>query len=302
MPDFGPLGSPWARPALIDMTLQNINARLAAALLAVTACLPTQAAIHASGSISNFVVELTDDSPGDAVAPSLTWLNTRSLVQGVSFAGPGYAEDGQAFGNTPFGSLSRDYGAGPVSSSVSTSGSTAPDPQDAILRVSGSIDDAPALPVPADTIRYFSVAASSNADFYDTYSLILSPFTSLLINATASLSLQKTSAAGTSRLDAELAVGQASLYLVGPRFDNGDSMALYIDPWDDARTVSRTGVISARFTNETSEPVMLRFAAQIGLDGSSPVAVVPEPGTGALLLSGMGLLALWRRRSGPPCP
>lgn len=271
---------------------------LYSALLALAqAPIPVQAEVRATAQIGGFVVELIDRRPDDGIAPTLTLVGGRSFIQGVSFSGGDLWAEGQRYSAQPFGDISATYATVHERVSVRVIGGDGPPWTSTTLLAQGALEGLSASGTP----RYFSGLASSNGDFFDAYSLLLSPWTSVSIRAVATLSLSKTVGEMPAGEGGESGWAQASLYMLGEGIENGRSADLRLSTGDAAQSLERLAELRAGASNFSDDYLPLRFRASVLVDGVGQYAPVPEPSQAALLLAGLLALArLGRRRQTSP--
>lgn len=250
----------------------------------------SQSAVTATAQIDGFAVELTALQPGDGSSLTLSLIGGRSQLLGTAFNSGGPITGVSLWSAGPFGDLDAGFDAASVRGAASIRGGAGGPPwASAMLYAEGSLDDA------TSAYRYFTASVSSNGDFYQGYSLLLSAHTAVTITAHGSLALAKTVAPDFTGISGEAGAVRARLYLENAGVGNGSTAALNLVLFDEAQSLSRSFSVSATAVNAGNAPLLLRFLAQVSVDGTSTASVVPEPSSWGLLLTGLFVVA-WRAR------
>jgi len=259
--------------------------------MALLAMMDARAVVTAAAYIDGFVVELTALQPGDGNTLALDLVGGRSRLLGTAFTGGGDTTGASLWGDAPFGDLGARFEAATVRGAASIRGGAGGPPWAGVmLHAEGSLDNA------TSAYRYFTASVVSNGDFYQGYSLLLSPRTALTITAHGSLTLAKTVAPDFSGNSGEAGAARAGLYIENAAgVGNGLTAALNLSLFDDAQSLSRSFMVSATAVNAGDVPLLLRFLAQASVDGTSRASVVPEPSSWVFLAAGL-VCVTWRAR------
>ncbi len=264
--------------------MKNPALTVVAAVIALTAT-GLASASTASANFSDFHIELIDLDPSDGIAPAVQFED----VQGGSFVA---AESG-----TPADHLTDLHLGGQVFGGANSSATH--DAASASAQLNG---DAFASGAQA--------AATASADLRDTYgaasvwlgdgsnvvTFTLTPHTRLVISGDATASVMST-------IDDPNADAWASIYLKLTDYTGLDQVS---DGGAEAEQFSTDGArpselvdsrsVEISFDNATADSAGGIFYGAIDVSVSDLSLSVPEPATGALLLSGLGLAGLLRRR------
>ncbi|WP_295993592.1 PEP-CTERM sorting domain-containing protein [Rugamonas sp.] len=266
---------------------------LAAAAVAVATAGAAQAAATSSASFGNLVITLTDLDPNDGIAPSLTFqVNGKPSISGQT----------RSFGDER---IEHDY----VDTTVGQQGALSGSLNDVLASSKATVNSV------ANLAGFSSMAttgaALSTADGYGLYSssafgesplmntFTLSANTRITVTVDAAISVQTT-------LGYNSAIGQdeqanASLrLLLGPFGPAGTDLNQSLNATfayaDDGsiigQSASWSGPISVSYSNLTAFDATGKFNAEVSVSGYSALAV-PEPGSYAMLLAGLGLVG-WR--------
>jgi hypothetical protein len=252
------------------------------------------AAVTASAHVTGLVFSVVDLRPEDGAAPSLSFGDDRSFLQGTAESSGLPGRDANLRGTEAFADLSASITVGTVRTSAFIDGGEGGAPwSGSVLHADGHIADA------ANRTRAFSSSVLSHSASPGVPNLFLSPHTQLEVSITAELFAAKTVGPFVEGDEYEVSVASASLRLSGPGFDNSRSAWINLSLYDPAQSQSRTVTFSAFARNNTDQPMPLLFYARAAADGRSTVSVVPEPATWALWAAGLGAL-VWRQRRPTP--
>jgi hypothetical protein len=250
-------------------------AALAAALATTPACASQGAG--ASADLAAFGYTLYDLNPSDGIAPAVTWASS-----------PGYWDQVTAYTSAP-GALDSNADVGNGSYAPLSIQAMLPGLGSAYSSVSGAFA-AGGLELHASASTYVPTSVSSaSAQFGGdpAQNFLLSPGTVMVFTGQVTLGASS-DLPGTSEM-AWVSLGVASIG-ANPEQKDGWTSAINGDNY-----VTRTASVS--FSNVTGGWLEGRLwgSANAFVQPSSPV---PEPGNAVLLLAGLGLLGVARRRAG----
>lgn len=284
----------------------------AAAAAAFGAATPAAAGSFASASLGPFGYTLFDLNPGDgipaSVAFSLGGSPYGSYVQSGATDPSTGAESSSGWSLVAFGTTAVSSAIGLGSAQALVSGS--PTGGGLLYAASGA---ALGSTLPAYPTMFNASAAVAN---FGSLGFTLSPYTLIVFSGSASLMAQTTQGATLGNgLQTESASASVSLSVGGPTSAGGqgsqnasDNRSLFasfnsvFDPGSGqfaytGQTLSLAGVaISAGFTNFTADALSGQLSVNVSVNGSSPLAPIPEPASAALWLAGLAGLGLWARR------
>lgn len=289
--------------------MRHLFARICVALSVFTVA-PAMAAGSASATISGFSVRLIDLNPTDGITPSISFEPGSFFVdeEGLSGFVSSYIEG--SFGS--FDDFSSSLTFSPISSSLSQAGATASAAISGNETLPGTTLSAAATT--SDLVAGASsrqIYASGNSDLSSIFKLSGNTLAVFSVRASASLSGAGGYVQGPSgQYFGDQGSAEADIYVSGPgalnseggyqessdefeffNFNNGEGAL----PFD----FSGTEELSATFLNLTGGTLSGELEFDASAYVSTSTAPVPEPGTYALLLAGLGMMGFVasRRRS-----
>lgn len=294
------------------MKQYSITTLIVACLLGVAG--PASATAISSISFSNLTITLTDLNPDDGIAPSMSFMaNGKAYVFGETRSwGDSYEKHNfQHYAKQQQGTLSGSVHDSWATSSASV---TAADTLAGFtaLSASGIADSG------ADANGYFRSYATGADPFLNQF--ILSANTRLTVTTHASMQVQTTIGYNLEADMGEQASANLMFGLIGYTFDGIEQsnvqqrgLSAQFNVRDDGSiegvSDSWSGELSSSFVNATGFDATGTFQAFVRAEGTAAVqavepsresatalASVPEPTTLAMLLPGMALLGLTRRR------
>ena len=273
--------------------MKRLNLVIAA--LAAMVSLPVMAASSASASLGPITVTLFDLDPFDAIAPSITFagpgMGSDSYVNTwASEAIPSGGSNSPLGGGAPWAPVSTSDTAGGASASASISGPG----MASLTSVSASGSAADVFGPPTNNAQYYGVAHPMLG--YSSFALTAK--TLLIISAPASIAA---AASGPAGYYSHYASADVYLSLHGPGASGGgsqssvDQLAYTNYAYNSSFSHTDSRLLGASFVNLTTGPLsgyLYNYSAVYGLTS----APVPEPGTYAMLLAGLGLVGSMVRR------
>lgn len=298
------------------MKLRTIAAACAALAFGSSAW----AAASASATLSGLTVTLYDLNPTDGIGPSITFQSNSTYGSYVSTSASDFSigsQSGAGWSFSPLGPAGSSSAKGGAQAGAAVSGSLG---SGVTMSASGSA--AGWTVAPPD---FFSNVTSFGADAYagaqfGSLRFELSPFTLAVINGQASLTATTTVGAKEGddfSLDTESASAGFSMGMSGPGPSGGgdsyqsssDNVNLYAD-WGyfydpetgtqgyTGESVSLDRAFALSFTNLSGGALGGDLSIRLSVSGYSNVAAVPEPGSIALMVAGLGVVGLRLRRRG----
>lgn len=291
------------------MKFAAINALAAACLAASTG--PVLASAHSSATFGNVTVTLIDLDPNDGVDASISFLSNDTKFAGGAYI-YGEAETGLTGGYDPGHQLARYEKTGAwqtsnvsggaqtnlASSSASVTGAAGG------VGFSGLSLSGTALSTTQDHARFYAYANVPAS--HENKGFILSANTMVTFSVNADLSASTTLGYTPGALEGEAASATLRLYAgalgAGPDdvlagthehsvsvyYQDGDAPGGASDGW--------SGVMSASFSNLSSQSGRGEFWADASIGGRSVISAVPEPGAWSMLLAGLGFIGAVARR------
>lgn len=265
----------------------------ALSLLSVLAAWPAWAEVESSAQMGVVSVTLIDLRPFDGVDPSLAFVQPQSSVY-AGINGPiirqdvdGYYAPASAF------LLSAPHGYGQAHSDANGFW--------ADTRVWGGQGD-------QDSYAYGSAALVAG--------IVLGPWTGVVFSAPLKAYASTTVGFDPETIDYESAIGQGSIQVALLRSDGTyiyyayeGASADFVRRGDSyfGETSRFIGSVRLAVDNRSGQDLAGNISASVWAGGSSLMTPIPEPGTAALWLAGVGLLAGWsrhcrRKGQGPRLP
>lgn len=290
---------------------------LLGASLALMGAQSSWAVASSSVTLSDLTITLIDLNPMDANAPSIVFNNNSSNYYGSFASGYAYSYDGAGtylvnYNDTQYGDTSKPFsnvsvaGGGSASSVAASVVAGTSDLGPHTLSASGQTLGAP---VSGGSSQYSATATAPN--YYGYGNFTLSPDTIAIFSATANLSASTTVGYDATNGQVESAYASYSMNVSGSNGVNSQSSsssdgvsASYSYVWDGTQYVyspqsaSSTDKASVTFVNTSSGSTTGNFYVQVAASGSSGavIATVPESGSLAMCLAGLGVLGALRAR------
>lgn len=240
-------------------------------------------ATTAHGSASNLRYTLVDLTPDDGVAASLTWVANPDQRFGSAFA---YVNNVPTYSANSDGTtdIAEEWhrGADTVTAgvknsadfaAVSLAGSTFTSPSD------GTANDLRLIAYSGE--YYFNVGAGTAVTFHVDYDLST--------DTVASGVIANASSAANLVVSGEYSPGQWGYYANEYDYTGGSGY------WDG----HVQGTLQHTFVNAGSSGLLGEVWVSLNMTSDAPLLAVPEPSTYAMLLAGLGLVGLARRRNAP---
>lgn len=274
------------------MKLRHL-ATLAAMLAIVSPA--TIAASSAQATLTGLSIRLIDLNLDDGITP---WISFNVLARSQVTASVNEPLAAQSGSRSAFGAFQ------PVSTEAATelTQASASIGQGGSLLAQGQAAGLPLSLLGLGQVEY--QASARGIVFNDGFTL--SPFTQLVLSAKASVSATTTIGQTSLPADWEYATALASLAISGAGSDgNGSQQAsdnllvhVYWDwgadgPVGDSESASKTMELS--FLNLTSGALQGFMRADVSVSGNA-ISAVPEPGSAAMLLAGLGVCGWMLRR------
>lgn len=268
----------------------------AASLLAA----PAWSASSSSASIGPLSITLFDLNPGDGITPSITFSQGAGLgsvaeafVEYASGASAGNAQ----VGSGPWASVMADVPMGSVYAAAQVA-QAGPAGNGALLSAAGAASN---VAGPLGLFQSYAARAyvPESLDLSATFTLSANTFAIFSAPSTVIAQAQGVSALNCGCLS-DYAYANVSFDVFGPGLNGAGSQS----SWDyleiavssylpgDTQSDSQSRSLSVSFANSTSGDLSGVFAAYVSVDGQAFANPVPEPETYALMLGGLGVVAL----------
>lgn len=255
------------------------------------------AASNAQASFAGLTFQLIDLNPGDGITPWISFAAAARTDVSTSVFEPlaSQSSAAAALGGFQAVATSSATALAQASASVGAGGSS--------MQAQGQAN---ALPLALLGLGSTSFMATANGLSFN-QSFTLSPFTLLVLSANANVSASTTVGYDPVQGGWEYANASATMNVSGVGSDgNGsqqsnDGLNAYANwtwgpngPMGQSQSMSDTVTVS--FLNFTGNGIGGTLSAQVMVNGNSSVSVVPEPGSAAMLLAGLGVCGWMLRR------
>lgn len=270
------------------MNTRTISWRRIAAACALVAAAPAWAASSGSLATGPISVQVFDLRPADGIAPAITF-DVSGFDAGLAAAAqdtwPLELELRARYGSWQGSSLTASTQH--ASTAATISGGGAHGPAGTTMSLHGSVVD---FGGKADAAAAF-VAQAALADQGAAMGFTLAPWTALVISMDVSAQLAATHAT-------DIATASLQLWMADANGGNSQSDDFALDCAGPC-SLSGGRTMGLTFLNESDAAFAGSWSVFATLGGTAFASAVPEPGSAAMLLAGVGMLGrLARRRNG----
>lgn len=285
-------------------------------LMALACEQSAHAAVSSSASLANFTITLYDLNPTDGTAPSITFSGGSRTWTEVYANDPYATNFVMADSILPFSSATSISTAGPATTTATaqSNGST-------LSKFTETVNFIGNISVSGNTLGTFGNPGTAISVYYSeigwnkipTSQFELSAHTAVVFSAIGTADATVTTGFNTdlnAPYNGETVTASATLEVfgMGPSgtglqnsYDSVDVFSTNTINWDPVtgkflpNSVHSSHNLSTAFFNNTSADLQGNFQADVQVRGAS-MAAIPEPGTYAMLLAGLGVIGSISRR------